>query len=159
MDAVLAVLVSVLAMGLLAALFRGGLGLWFQRLEPNRIDRCPNCTRDNLDRGLSRKQQFGFMLLVLAWSLAVTAALFSALLTALIVITLILGWPVPEYVVQVATVLGASAIAVRLLIRPLAAIRARPPLRCRSCGHTWPSNPSTPPSNATEHNDQATEER
>ena len=141
MEAVAIALLAGLALALFGEALKFGLERWFKRRHPARLERCPNCGGENLDRGLSSGQSLTLGLLSLVLALALVLMVFSAFVVLLGLVSVIFrGRSLDGYVAGAAGVLLLSTVVFRLLARPVGALRARPPVRCRHCRYDFPVN-------------------
>jgi len=139
MDEFLAVLASGAAMAVFGEALKAGLAKWFRLLFPDRGVRCPRCGRNNLVLALSTGELWWFGLLILVFSLAFTAALLLAVATVLMLLAVVVGGTGAGTAIGVAVALVVSTLVTRVLVRPIKALRARPPVSCRDCGYRWPA--------------------
>lgn len=138
MDAFWAALASGAALALLGEAVKSGLGRWFRVLRPDRVDRCPRCGREHLVRALSTAETAWFSVLVLVFTLAFTATVLLGFAAIVMLLAVLFGGMPAGPAVWVAVWLAVSTLVTRTTVRPIAHLRARPPVRCRDCGHRWP---------------------
>jgi DNA-directed RNA polymerase subunit RPC12/RpoP len=139
MDEFWAALAAAAALAVFGEALKAGLTTWFRRLAPGRVDRCPRCGRENLDRALSTRETLGFGALVLIFALAFTATVLLAAATVLLLVAVVIGGIAPGTVLGTAVALAVATLVTRVVVRPAAALRARSPVRCRDCGYRWPA--------------------
>jgi hypothetical protein len=140
MEALLAALASGLAVALAGEALKSGLGAWFRRLDPDRVEHCPACGSDQLERRLTRRESsITFPFLVVTWALAFTATIFAGIGAVFMLIAALL----PGISTGFGAVAGVFLVAVvgwlitRWLRAPTLELRGRPPVRCRRCGHAF----------------------
>jgi hypothetical protein len=139
MEEFLAALAGGLAVALAGETLKSGLSAWFRRQDPDRVEHCPTCGSDQLDRRITRRESIAFLPLVVVWALALTTTAFAGIGAALVLVAALL----PGISTDFGDVAGVCLVAVvgwlitRWLRPPLVELRGRPPVRCRRCGHAF----------------------
>jgi hypothetical protein len=143
LEAWLLALVGGLAVALAGEALKSGLGAWFRRLDPDRVERCPACGSDQLHRRLTRRESIVFLPLTVVFALAFAATLLAGVAAALGLVTVLgsLGEESPPgmggYLAGVSIVAVIGWVIIRWLRAPLVELRGRPPVRCGRCGHAF----------------------
>jgi hypothetical protein len=111
---------------------------WFRRKQPLRVDKCPRCGSDNLERKLTRAEEVLFGVLVVIFALTIVATVFAAIADALLLLTTVAGGFGGIGMIAVASaVVVVGWVVLRLVFPPLLRLRGRPPRRCRRCALTF----------------------